>query len=305
MEPERRRAINQQAAEQAGAVSRGQLRELGITTAELKTLQRQGHLIPAAPRVYVVGGSPSTTGQRLHVGLLCLGDRAVVSHEAAARLHRLDGAPSDAVEFTIDRSARGRRVPFVVHTTRCWGRTDRVRAAGLRCTSATRTILDLASASVSAARLEAAIDAAVRMGLTSPTVLAAQLAERHDQRGSRAIAALLPDTGGHTWLERRFLELLRHHGLARPTTQRVHRVGGRTVARTDFCWDDLGVVVEVSGRLGHASDAERARDAQRRNELQDLGRLVYEFTRTEVVDRPAQVVATLRRLLAVREPVTR
>lgn len=75
------------------------------------------------------------------------------------------------------------------------------------------------------------------------------------------------------------------------------------MARTDFCWDDQNLVVEVSGRLGHASDAERARDAQRRNELQDMGRRVYEFTRADVVDRPDYVVGTLRPLLDVRANV--
>ena len=98
-------------------------------------------------------------------------------------------------------------------------------------------------------------------------------------------------------LERRFLQLVRSCGFARPHTQVVHRHGARTFARVDFLWPELGVVVEVSGRKGHASDAERARDAQRRNELQDIGLRVYEFTWGDVTDRPGYVRTSLERWL--------
>lgn len=292
--------LTELAAEQAGVISLDQLRTLKYTDAQRRTMCRQGFLSTVAPRVYAVVGAPSTVRQRLFAGVLCLGQDAAVSHESAAHLHGLGGDPT-AAELTIVRTSRGRSVPFHLHTTERWRPTDRVHVDGLRCTSATRTILDLAATGVAHPRLERAVDAAVRAGLSSPIVLAEQLAP--GRRGARALRALLPDSGGHGWLERRFLELVRRHRLPRPTTQMVHRRGGRTVARTDFCWDDQNLVVEVSGRLGHASDAERARDAQRRNELQDMGRRVYEFTRADVVDRPDYVVGTLRPLLDVRANV--
>jgi very-short-patch-repair endonuclease len=56
--------------------------------------------------------------------------------------------------------------------------------------------------------------------------------------------------------------------------------------------------VEVSGRKGHSSPAERARDAQRRNELQDLGFDVYEYTWEQVTQSPDQIVVQLRSRLA-------
>jgi hypothetical protein len=292
-----RHAIGEMAAEQAGAISLEQIRRLGVSESQLRTLRRRGHLIAIAPRVFAVAGAPPTVDQRLHAGLLCLGHRAAVSHEAAAHLHGLEGGPPDAVEFAIVRSSRGRAVPFIVHTTSAWGRRDLVTVDGLRCTAATRTILDLASAGSSRPRLEQAIDSAVRLGLSSPTVLAEQLAGRPGWRGVRSLRALLPDSGGHSWLERRFLTLVRRCGLPRPDTQTVHRRGGRTAARTDFCWRGPRLVVEVSGRRGHASDRERERDAHRRNELQELGWRVFEFTYRQIEEQPAEVAATMRRLL--------
>jgi very-short-patch-repair endonuclease len=104
---------------------------------------------------------------------------------------------------------------------------------------------------------------------------------------------MITDSGGHTMLERRFLELVREAGLPRPRTQVVFRSDGRHVARVDFLFDHVGVVVEVSGQKGHASPSERARDAQRRNELQDLGLRVFEYTWDDVTGTPQMVRNTL------------
>jgi hypothetical protein len=115
--------------------------------------------------------------------------------------------------------------------------------------------------------------------------------------GARRLDRLLIDSGGHSPLERRFLSLMRRAGMPRPTTQVVHRRGERTFARVDFCFDELNVVVEVSGQKGHASPSERARDAQRRNEPQDAGRRLFEYTWRDVTERPAYVTRTMRERL--------
>ncbi|MDP2291279.1 MAG: DUF559 domain-containing protein [Actinomycetota bacterium] len=67
--------------------------------------------------------------------------------------------------------------------------------------------------------------------------------------------------------------------------------------RVDFLYAAQQVVVEVSGRLGHASDADRGKDARRRNELQHRGFEVIEFTTADVMADPAYVIASLRRSL--------
>lgn len=287
------------AAEQHGAVGLSQLDGLGLGRRQRLRALHEGWLIAVASGVYVVAGSVDSVERRLHTGLLRLGPDAVVSHEAAARLHRFDRTPPDAVQFTVPRAARGGGTGLRVHSTETFGPTDRLRVDGFPCTSATRTIIDLARIGRPRSRVEAAIDSAVRSGASSPIVLANRLAELRGTgwRGARLIDALLPDSGGHSPLERRFLRLIRTAGLPRPTTQVIHRLGTRTIARVDFCFEDHDVVVEVSGRLGHVSDADRARDAQRRNELQAAGRHVIEFTRTQVEDRPIYVLDILRAAL--------
>jgi Transcriptional regulator, AbiEi antitoxin/Protein of unknown function (DUF559) len=292
-------AIATLAGAQHGLVSLEQLAELKISRGALRTHVRRGWLIREAPRVYAVAGAPVSWERDLTTGLLSLGSQSWVSHEAAALLHEFDRAVKDSVEFTVMRRRSGIAVPFRVHTTETLPPIDQIDVRDFRCLSATRTIIDLARARISRYRLEAAIDSAVRSGASSPVVLAQRLSDlRSSGRwGVRLLDRLLVDSGGHTMLERRFLELVREAGLPRPATQVVFRRDGRAFARVDFRFERYRVVVEVSGRKGHSSPSERAKDAQRRNELQDAGHAVYEYTWEDVTARRSYVVTTLTKRL--------
>ncbi|MGH9270511.1 MAG: DUF559 domain-containing protein, partial [Ilumatobacteraceae bacterium] len=291
-----------QAAHQHGVVSASQLVVQGVTRQQLRTAVGNGVLTPVAPRVYAAGGGAATVERRQMAALLCIGPDAVLSHETAARLHGFDRCLLETVELTVPRGRHGVHVPFIVHSTAHWSSLDRVMIDGWPCTSATRTVIDLARARVDVRRLEAAIDSAVRSGASAPLVISIRLGQIRGRGrwGAPLVDSLLLDAGGHTLLERRFLGLMRTAGLPRPTPQLVHRRGGRTVARVDFCYQEYDLVVEVSGRRGHSSPAERARDAQRRNELQDLGRQVYEFTYDQVTGNGAGVQAVVRACLQRR-----
>ncbi len=299
-------ALNDLAADQDGLITVEQLRAHGVSPWAQRRIVADGWMFRLAPRVYALRGSPDTHRRRLRCGLLCLGERSWISFESAAALHGLDRSFPHAVEFTIDRRRRPAVLPFMVHTTTRLDPIDHVVVDGLRATSATRTVFDLALARAHPHRIEAAIDSAIRLQLSSPEVLARRLsALRGSGRwGCRLVEAMITDSGGHTHLERRFLELVRAAGLPRPRTQVVFRVDGRHVARVDFLFDEFSVVVEVSGQKGHASPAERARDAQRRNELQDLGVRVFEYTFDDVTKRSDMVRRTLVARLTTGGPLS-
>jgi very-short-patch-repair endonuclease len=291
------------AARQHGAISVDQLRSCGVTSRDQRALVAAGRMERILATVLTVAGSPDTWFRRLQVGLLALGPEAYVSHEAAAALLGLDRSPPERVEFTVPRSGRWLTVQgATVHTTTTVGRVDVLVVKGFRCASATRTILDLAAAGAPADRVAAAIDSAVRLRLSAPQVLCDRLAALRGpgRHGVRLLDSLLLDTGGETILERRFLALVRRAGLRRPETQRRIRSDGLHVARVDFLFAAERVVVEVSGRLGHSNPADRDRDAQRRNELQDLGDAVYEYTWSHLTLRPTWLVDTLRQRLLHR-----
>ena len=79
-----------------------------------------------------------------------------------ARLRRF---VDDHVDYTVLRDERGLRLTQVgaLHTTSCIGPLDIVTIGGLRVTSATRTIIDLAALGTVDLQLGAAIDSAVRV----------------------------------------------------------------------------------------------------------------------------------------------
>ena len=197
---------------------------------ERRRLIDGGPLLKAAPDVYRVRGAPATHEHHLVLGLLALGNESVVSYEAAAALHRLDRSDQTAVEFTVVRGGRQPMIPFQVHTAKWLPPIDRVSSDGFRATSATRTIIDLAHARRPRQRIEAAIDSAVRLGLSSPTVLAHRLETLpgSGRWGCRLIEDLVVDSGGHSPLERRFLRIVREAGLLRP------RLRSSTVTEVDL-----------------------------------------------------------------------
>jgi very-short-patch-repair endonuclease len=278
-------------------VTDAQALQAGLTVAQIHGRLRRGLFERLGVGVLRIAGSPLTWEQRLSAGLLDLGADALVSHRAAAALHGFDAFRPGPVEFMVPRSARNRQ-GWVVHSTRHLESVDSTTVAALACTSASRTVIDLA-AHATQAELARAIDSAVREGLTSVIFLRRRLEalRGRGRAGVRRLDELLVDAGGHTPLERAFLRLVRAAGLPRPRCQRVYRGDGKTIARVDFSFEPCPVVVEVSGRRGHSTDAERAKDAQRRNELQTLGLIVLEFTRQDVFDRPDYVVELLRRHL--------
>jgi hypothetical protein len=282
-----------------GVIDRAELERCKVTKHQLGRWIADGVLERVAPRVWRLVGSADTWEQRVMSGILSLGHPAGASHNTAAQLHRFDRTPSDVVEFLVARQQRRSRPSFTVHCSKLIRPYDFVTVDGFRTTSATRTILDLANVQVHPDRIGAAIDTAVRLQLSAPETIARRVYDirRRGRTGVRMIDRLLLDAGGHTMLEREFLRLMREGGLPRPTPQIVFRDGNRTVARVDFLYEEWDIVVEVSGRLGHSSPAERARDAQRRNELQDLGLLVYEFTWEDITQRPSWVLRQMRQRL--------
>lgn len=282
-----------------GLIDRAALTRIGVRKPELERWVASSRLVRCAPRVWRLVGAPQSWEQQLAIGLLTLGPTAAVSHHAAAALHGFDGFEPGPVQFLVPRGRRGSRFDGDVRSSNSLRRADTVTVRGLRVTSPTRTIVDLVT-EVCRDDLAAAIDSAVRMRATAPSVLRRRLEQLRGRGryGAWVVDAVMRDVGTESRLEREFLALMRRSGLPEPETQVVFRAGRRTIARVDFFFRDQGVIVEVSGQLGHSTPTERAHDAQRRNELQDLGLDVYEFTYEQVTAAPDEVVRAVRRRLS-------
>ena len=165
-----------------------------------------------------------------------------------------------------------------------------------------RTLIDVAT-TCNVAQLTCAIDAALREGLISEDLLHRRIAALRN-RGRYGIPRLLEALeggeiarGGHSWLERRFLELLDEHGLPRPRTQQVLTRQRDQLVRVDFSFDKANLVVEVLGYRWHRTQSQMRSDANRANALTLAGRRCLQFVYRDVVEEPEHVVATMRRAL--------
>ncbi len=171
---------------------------------------------------------------------------------------------------------------------------DRTTVNGLDVTSGTRTVIELIGR-VDRDKLGNALDSAYRRRLTAPGVVDRRLNElgRRGRPGIVDFDELMTLAGVESWLERAFLRILRGTALPTPTMQRTYRRDGAHIARVDFDFSPLPVIVEVGGKRGYLSTAERQRQERRRNEMQLLGKVVYFFTTEDVVSDPGYVVRIL------------
>jgi hypothetical protein len=287
------------AATQHGAFSREQAYEHGFDRWAISRRQRDGLLIRMGTNSFGFAGTSVGWYALLSAGLLDLGDGAVIAGRAAVALHGLDGSTPGTLEFYVPRAHRRRRTTGLVRSGPELALVDRCRIDGLAVVTATMAIIQLA-ADGTRDELTNAIDSGVRLGRTTPDVLRRRLAAvRYPGRpGLRLLDDVLLDAGVQSWLERRFLRLVRSAGLPTPAVQQVYRRGGRHVARVDFDFAPWPVIVEVGGQKGYLTTQERQRQERRRNQLQLMDKIIYFFTYQDITADVPYVIDTLRTALS-------
>jgi very-short-patch-repair endonuclease len=234
-----------------------------------------------------------------------LGD-AWASGPTAAALMNLDGyviRPPFHV-LVLRRRSSIQRVGHVVHTTTELPPWQRAQCHGLATTSAVRTLVDIAASGEPGPRLTAALDSVLRDRLSTEDALHRQLAAWRS-RGHRGVGRLLDiidgaevTRGGHSWLERRFLELVHEAGLPRPDMQQVVARRGDRLVRVDCRFPGTNIVVELLGHRFHRSRLQMQVDTERANAMAAAGLVLLQFTYLDVVERPEYVIATVSAMLA-------
>lgn len=277
---------------QHALITRGDVYACGLSSQQWCDRLEQGLWLPASEGVFRHCATPLTWEIRVRAAAMSLGRDAALYGPTSARWWGFDGFTDDRVEFVVPRIRRSLDPTVKLHTTMQWHAGDLQTRDGVRTTSATRTIIDLAASRHGSQAIENAIDSAIRLRLTTIPRLTKRMAELSSGRpGVRLLREILLDSGGESFLERRFLGLVRAAGLPRPTCQVVFATSGR-VMRVDFEFRS-SVVVEVTGRFGHTSDRDRQKDARRRNALQQIGKTVLEFTTIDVMSAQDYVLTTL------------
>jgi hypothetical protein len=285
------------ATAQWGVVSRDQLLSLGLSHPTITRRIAAGRLHHIHPGVFAVGHPALRDEARRLAAQLSVGDEGVISHRSAAVLWDLPVREGSFVDVTTPRRS-GRIAPAIAlhRVRRVLDPADVCARRGLRCTSAARTIVDLADV-LPYRELERAIEAAEVAGaIDISTVLAAQ-ARVPGRRGARrlklALAGYRPRPKvTRSELEARFLRLCRRSDVPAPNVNA--RVAGLEV---DFTWPAHRLAVETDGRSYHATRAAFERDRRRDARLTVAGWRVVRFTWAQVVDEPAECAAVLRALL--------
>jgi hypothetical protein len=293
------RRIAAVATGQLGSFSRAQAHEHGMTDGQLRRRVQSGFLNQIGPHAFRLAGPSTGPLGEVRALLLDVGAPCWASGPTAAAIHALDGFRlRPPYHLSLPRERNVRRLNVIVHSTGDLPPLDQETAEDIAVTSPTRTLIDLARVATAEA-LTAALDGALRDGLTSEDLLHRRIAALRT-KGRYGVPLLLDvldgreaTRGGHSWLEREFLRLVAEAGLPRPECQAVLTRANDHLVRVDCRFVGTPIVVELLGHRFHRTKQQMSRDAERLNALVLDGFTPFQFTYDQVVTRPALVVATV------------
>jgi hypothetical protein len=127
------------------------------------------------------------------------------------------------------------------------------------------------------------------------------------QPGRRGIQQLIEltepeaETAFRSWLERHTATLFGAAGLPPAHWNlELRDDAGKLIGIGDAVWAELKVVVELDGLRFHSSSEQRRRDNRKDRRLAAAGWLVLRYTWLDVMERPDEVVAEVRKALRSR-----
>lgn len=266
------RQVSRHAERQGGAISHEQLRKYGLSPQLIHRLYRKGWLRRQHTGVYRIGRL-SRLGI-LFAAHLAMGTASVISHRSAGHWHGyLRGRWPADVDVTCAGFRRPRR-GIKPHEAKL-APEDIVVRNGLRLTSPSRTLLDLA-AIVSLKILEAAVDEArikgdLRLRLIEECI--ARCPGHHGIGKLRAAVARHDPGKGRTRseLERRARKFLRDRDYPPYDWQMNIVMDDGEVFCMDAVWGGQQVILELDGRSVHDNDPTYHADRRKNRRLGAVG----------------------------------
>jgi hypothetical protein len=275
------------ARSQHGLITRAQALTAGIQEGAIDRRTRAGDWEIIGRGVYRLPGAPRTWHQRALA--LCLSTSGgITSHATAGWLWGLDGIsrePPEPLDLLLPHGTALRSSRERVRRTRVWEPPIATRQ-GIPVTLLTRTLVDLAS-ELSEERLELALDSAFRIyGQKARDALTRRVKSLATAAwpGLGNLRKLLAERDGS--FDSAF-EVLVKRALWRsslPTPVHNHPVfeNGRFIAKVDFAWPDVKLVLQAHGLAHHLKSSRYRRDQQQESELQACGWRVIKITWREL-----------------------
>jgi predicted transcriptional regulator of viral defense system len=285
---------------QAGAISRRQLLDAGLSAQMIKRRVERGRWQQLYRGVYAVFTGPPPRESWLWAAVLRAGPGAVLSHLTAAELHGLLDTPAEAIFVTVPSTRRVTTPGIVVCTS--WRIAEATQPSREpRRTTVEETVLDLTQLAWTFNDACGWITRACGRRLTTGEKLRAALEVRRKMRWRAAIGDVLAAAGDgiHSVLEYRYLrDVERAHGLPRSRHQVRVVIDGK-VAYRDVYYDEYRLAVELDGRLAHPDD-ERWRDSLRDNQASARGIATARYGWRDVYGHPCETAMLQAQILRGR-----
>ena len=240
--------------------------------------------------------------QRDMAALLYAGPGSVITGCAALRRLGIRAPSSRHVDLLVPVSRRRQSAEFVRVQ-----RTKRIpdlvlRSGRIHFTTATRAVADAARSLSGIREIRAVIAGSVQQSWCQVAELADELRDG-PQPGSGGFRLVLAEVaaGIRSVTEAEFRDLLQRSALPMPMFNARLYSGDVLLAIADAWWPDVGVAAEVDSREWHLSPEEWEKTMRRHARLTAEGILVLHFSPKQIRAQPAEVIATLRAALDVRQ----
>ena len=296
---------------QFGVFTLQQAAAAGVARSTVYTGVELGIFLKLWPGVFAVAAAPDCRERRWIAAQLLLGRDAALSHRTAAEIHGLEPRlPDDGIHLTVSMRRPKTRPGIVVHRSSTLHDDGVVGVGALRTTSTARTLCDLAAA-LDADALRRLVAAAVRAGSTTPALLRQTLARRQHFPGRGTLRVVVDElspleTMSRSELESLFLRITSRAGIP-PTAMNMRVVDAEGVTRwLDAVYLPEGVLIELDSREHHGTLLDWHDDLRRENTLTLVGYPIgLRFSYADLREHPDEVVATIRRALAIARENTR
>jgi very-short-patch-repair endonuclease len=243
-------------AAQDGIVRLEQLADLGLSKRARGRRIAQHRLVELHRGVYAVGHGGVSERGRQRAAVWAAGEGAALSHLAAARLLGLWERGVTSVDVTVPLPRCPEIPGLLIHRS---GELHTTHVRGIRCTSVSRLLVDLAPTPM----LEAVFERAERKRWVRPDVIERMVRSRPGAANLRALLATHRPASGPTrsLLERRLLGALRRRGVQEPIVNGLLKLD-QTILEPDLMWPREKVLVEMDGGT-HATPTAQRRDRAR------------------------------------------
>jgi uncharacterized protein DUF559 len=284
--------VARRAARQHGVLSVAELAVCGLGYDAISVRAQNGRLHPMHHGVYAVGhANPTRDGWMLAAVKACGCGAVLCRHSAGAHLDLIEW--EDRYPDVLVLGRRAPRHPRINgHCSSYLPREHVTTVRGIPCTTAERTLLDLASV-LPAKQLTRAVRQAQFLKLITITSLVAVLHGPGPTRGRRKLARILSTGAAPTQseLEDLVLDLVLRGGFAHPCVNEPLLLDGRRIV-PDLRWPQQRLVIEADGSH-HDTPLERAADMERQRILEAHGNRVLRVTWRQAIAHPQ---ATLHRI---------